>query len=523
MTLPELEAAQERLRPLEEARNRSEWNLYADATDEHEAAAVAAGLAFESALADPALRETALRARAAAVTAIDQRVAALLDLATEPAQRPPDLLQAIIELESALASRMSGYRATYQGRELSDNDVDQVLVRSSDVDERQAVWESARAVGAEVADDLRALVRLRNDAAQRLGARDHYALSLRTSEIDEGWLMATLDELEARLAPVVTAERDAIDDEMRARFGLGSAEPLYPWHYTDRFFQAPPPTHDPLEHVMDSVDIIDACRRYFLDLGHDVDAILGRSDLYPRERKHQHAFCSAITRDGDARISCNIASTPRWLETTLHELGHAIYEGEVERSLPWLLRTHSHLLTTEAIAMLHGGMSRDRLFLEHYAGLPPEIARHPANAAAHRRFLLVFGQWVQVMVRFEQALYRDPDGDLDTIWWDLAARYQRLTRPADRRPHDWASKTHLTTAPVYYHNYLLGEVTVAQLQAALERETGARSPAEYPAAAGALLAERVMRPGASLRWDELIEHATGAPLSVDAYVAALGG
>jgi Zn-dependent M32 family carboxypeptidase len=36
-----------------------------------------------------------------------------------------------------------------------------------------------------------------------------------------------------------------------------------------------------------------------------------------------------------------------------------------------------------------------------------------------------------------------------------------------------------------------------------------------PEAAGEFLRERFMRPGASLRWDALIAHATGEPLSVD--------
>jgi peptidyl-dipeptidase A len=70
-------------------------------------------------------------------------------------------------------------------------------------------------------------------------------------------------------------------------------------------------------------------------------------------------------------------------------------------------------------------------------------------------------------------------------------------------------------APVYYHNYLLGEITASQLNWALARETGAPSPATSPAAAGEFLRERFMRPGASLRWDALIASATGQPLSVD--------
>jgi hypothetical protein len=39
--------------------------------------------------------------------------------------------------------------------------------------------------------------------------------------------------------------------------------------------------------------------------------------------------------------------------------------------------------------------------------------------------------------------------------------------------------------------------------------------------AGRFLAELVFRPGWSLRWDELIEAATGGPLGVDAFAAEI--
>jgi hypothetical protein len=35
---------------------------------------------------------------------------------------------------------------------------------------------------------------------------------------------------------------------------------------------------------------------------------------------------------------------------------------------------------------------------------------------------------------------------------------------------------------------------------------------------GPLIGERLLRPGASLRWDRLVERAMGAPLGIDAFV-----
>jgi peptidyl-dipeptidase A len=122
------------------------------------------------------------------------------------------------------------------------------------------------------------------------------------------------------------------------------------------------------------------------------------------------------------------------------------------------------------------------------------------------------------MCTFERALYQDPDGDHDTRWWDLVERYQGITRPDGRRAPDWAAKIHLAVAPVYYQNYLYGELFASQLQAALERDAGGLVDTTT---AGEWLVDRVFRPGASMRWDHLVESATGEPLTARHFAAEL--
>jgi peptidyl-dipeptidase A len=263
-------------------------------------------------------------------------------------------------------------------------------------------------------------------------------------------------------------------------------------------------------------------RAYFGDLGDDVEAVLERSDLYPRERKSQHAFCMQVDRRDDVRVLANVVPGERWLGTMLHELGHAVYDLTIDPALPWGLRRPSHILTTEAIAILHGRQNRRGPFLRRYAGLA-DAAGDPVHERVTRRDRQIFAAWVQVMTRFERSLYADPDGDLGTEWWSLVSRYQRVTPPDGPRPDDWASKIHISLAPVYYQNYLLGEATAVQLEASLERLTGSGSPASNAADAGAFLRDRFMRPGASMRWDALIEHATGEPLSPDHLAARMEG
>jgi peptidyl-dipeptidase A len=119
-----------------------------------------------------------------------------------------------------------------------------------------------------------------------------------------------------------------------------------------------------------------------------------------------------------------------------------------------------------------------------------------------------------VMVYFERELYRDPDRpDLDALWWDLVERMQLVRRPDGRQAPDWAAKNHLSLSPVYYHNYLLGELMASQISAHARRGVpDDHSIAGHPSV-GRFLRERIFAPGATLDWNALLVHATGEELT----------
>ncbi len=132
------------------------------------------------------------------------------------------------------------------------------------------------------------------------------------------------------------------------------------------------------------------------------------------------------------------------------------------------------------------------------------------------------------MLRFEQAMYRNPDQDLNCLWWDLAEKYQLLKRPADRNAPDYASKIHIVVAPVYYHNYMMGELFACQVNQAIARDV---LKAEDPKTisyvgrkdVGEFMKQRVFAPGRTMSWDELTKFATGERLNPRAFAADFGG
>ena len=151
--------------------------------------------------------------------------------------------------------------------------------------------------------------------------------------------------------------------------------------------------------------------------------MIDRSDLFPRDGKCQHAFCIDVDRAGDIRVLANVVPTQQWMDTMLHELGHATFDAGLDPSLPWLLRD-THLVVTEGIAILMGRLASDAEWLERVVGVDPVTVAAIADAlrAARAAEMLVFTRWVLVMTNFERSLYADPESDLDARWWELVER-----------------------------------------------------------------------------------------------------
>src|SRR4029078_8266414 len=174
------------------------------------------------------------------------------------------------------------------------------------------------------------------------------------------------------------------------------------------------------------------------------------------------------------------------------------------------------ILTTEGVAMMFERLSKRRAFLEKMGVAIPvtDVKAFDETSAKTLRYqLLIFSRWCQVMLRFEKGMYENPDQDLNKLWWDLVEKYQLVKRPAGRNAPDYASKVHIVSAPVYYHNYMMGELFASQVHHAIAREVYKGADADSVTyagnkAVGEFMKKRVIAPGRTLDWDGLTRHAT---------------
>jgi len=524
-----VEDHEKRIRPLDIAVNLAWWNANTTGKEEDFTKKEQAQNRLDEALADKKafaqIKELKER-RGQIDDALVARSIDVLYLLYLEKQVDPAILKKMNTLSNAVEKAFNEFRARVDDKEMTDNAVRKVLKESKDSKRRQQVWEASKAVGGVLESNLEELVGLRNQAAKQLGFKNYHTLQLFLNEQDGEQLIKLFDELDELTRGPFALAKAHMDARLAENYKIPVNE-LRPWHYHDPFFQETPAVFSAdLDAPYKNADLPALCGKFYAGIGLPVDRILARSDLYEKKGKSPHAFCTDIDREGDVRVLANISPNEQWASTMLHELGHSVYSSvNIPRTLPYPLRAEAHILTTEGVAMMFERMSKRGAFVQKMGLEIPNLKEFDEAGARTLRYrLLIFSRWCQVMLRFEKSMYENPEQDLNKLWWNLVEKYQLLKRPTGRSAPDYASKIHIVSAPVYYHNYMMGELFASQLHHAIAREVfqGADPDGVIYVdrkAVGDFMKKKVFDPGRTLPWNELTKFATGELLNAKAFAA----
>lgn len=526
---------EKRIRPLDIKAGKAWWDANTSGKDADFKKKEEAQNELDAALADPSkFAELKELKKAKDAGKIDDKVIAravdVLYLLYLEKQVESKLLQKITAKANAVEQKFNVFRAKVGDRELPDSEVRKVLKESKDSKEREAVWTASKVVGANVEADLKELVKLRNEAAVQLGFKNYHQMMTTLNEQDGDKLIKLFDDLDSLTREPFAKAKAEIDERLAKRCGVKVAD-LMPWHYDDPFFQESPAVFDAdLDAPYKKADILKLCERFYDGIGLPISNVIKQSDLYEKPGKSPHAFCTDIDRDGDVRVLANIVPTEYWMSTMLHELGHSVYSSlNIPQDVPYVLRGEAHILTTEGVAMQFQKFSKQRAWLEKMGVEVADGAKFDEAAAkVLRNELLIFSRWCQVMLRFEKGMYENPDQDLNKLWWDNVEKYQLLKRPVGRNTPDYGAKIHICSAPVYYHNYMMGQLFASQVHHALCKEVyNGADPSTVlyigDKKVGDFMKKKVFEPGRTLSWNELMKFATGEELSPKAFAKDFSG
>jgi peptidyl-dipeptidase A len=434
------------------------------------------------------------------------------------------LLEKIIKMESEVEKKYSNFRADVNGKKFSDNEVEEILKTSVKTDEVMDIWTAHKKIGPVVAGDVKELVKMRNEAARTIGFKNYHEMRLKLGEQDPEEIAKLFDELDNLTRDAYSKLKGQIDDYLAKKFNIDKSL-LMPWHYQNRYFQEAPKIYKvDLDNFYKNKDVVELTSKYYNGIGLPIESILKNSDLYEKQGKNQHAYCTDIDKEGDVRILCNVKPNYSWMSTMMHEIGHSVYDFYMPDSIPFILKDPAHTFTTEAVAMMFGRMASNPQWLKDVVGISDEEKNKITVDCFNSLRLeqLVFSRWAQVMYNFEKRMYENPDQDLNKLWWDMAEKYQMIKRPAGRNEPDWATKIHIATVPCYYHNYLMGELLASQLNNYLitnivksndNRNQSFTNNKEI----GKFLKDKVFAAADLSTWNEMIEKATGEKLTPKYY------
>ena len=347
-----------RAAPVEKAVKVAWWDLATTGTEAAQADLARAGMEYNRLFEDGYEKVRGwYEERDALESPLLRRQVEVLYRTFDGRQGDEETLDRMEELEARANAIYGNHRGVVRDKAADENEIREILRFSDDGSLRREAWDASKTVGREVEETVRELARLRNRLAREAGYPDHFHRSLDLQEIDAAELGSILSELESATEAPFTELKKNLDAKLEERFGAGT---VMPWHLSDPFFQSC--KYDPLplprqasrggsrgasgagdeglslkrgsdtsigsdaDRYFRGKDLETLTRKTYDGMGLEVRDVLARSDLYERAGKDQHAFCIRIGREYpyDVRVLANVRSDSYWMDTMLHEFGHAV-------------------------------------------------------------------------------------------------------------------------------------------------------------------------------------------------------
>src|SRR5438270_13851218 len=200
-----LELANAGYQALYRTNSEAQWAAVTDVTPEHDAAAAATGKAYAAFNGNPALITEAHDLLGHEKELTELTVRQLKQLLLNAAEGPitnPDLVAKRVEAETRQASILNSFEFKLNGQKITANEIDNKLEKSSDLDERKAVWEASKQSGPALKPNLVVLRDLRNGVAREMKYPDYFALEVASYGMTTDDMLKMLESWMTTLRPL---------------------------------------------------------------------------------------------------------------------------------------------------------------------------------------------------------------------------------------------------------------------------------------------------------------------------------
>lgn len=464
----------------------------------------------------------------------------LYNAANNP-QTVADLVKKRIKAENDQIQKLYGFQYTINSKKVSTNNIDDMLKNETDVSKRLAAWEASKEVGKTLKDGLVNLRNLRNQTVQALGYHDFFTYQVSDYGMSTDEMMQTMDRLMKELYPLYRELHTWARYELARKYGLTEVPDYLPAHWLpNRWGQdwssmvtVKGINLDSVLHDKKPEWIVKDAEDMYVSLGFNKlpETFWEKSSLYPYPadssvKKNNHASAWHIDLDKDVRSLMSVEPNAEWFETAHHELGHIYYYMTYTNpDVPPLLRQGANRAYHEAIGTMMGLAAMQKPFLAGRGLIPANVQTDSIQAllkeALNSVVFIFFSSGT--MSNFEKAMYVDslPADQFNAKWWELAKKYQGIVPPSNRGEEycDAATKTHINDDPAQYYDYALSYVILYQLHNYIAKNILHQDPRAtnyYGHKEIGDFLKKIMYPGASKDWKQVLKESTGDELNAKA-------
>ncbi len=415
-------------------------------------------------------------------------------------------LKAMSEKENEISQKLNSFVMKIDGKPVSKAELSQIMETEKNPEIRKKASQAKIESGDLIAEDLRELVKMRNDFAKKKGYDNYFDY-----KISEDYDIKP-KELDKLLSDVAKNTKDAnarvmtgIKKDLSEAFGI-KPEDLKSYHFG--YLAGEDPERLVNEQIKSKEEVVDISKKAYAGMGYDVDKLPIKLDLFPRANKNTHGFSFPIEAGKDARILANLTNNVSSIDTLMHELGHSVFTVKTDSKLPYLEQDTTSTMT-EAVAMMMGDMPRTEGLVKDKVS--PEVNEKFVKSLGKEESTFVGSS--MAIIDFERNMYKNPDQDLKQLWKDMGVKYKGRSEK-DEPTNEWATIPHFLSHPAYYQNYFRASLIKAQLYDALTKKLGKltenKETAKY-------LNENLFKYGGSKDDNELLTEITGKELSADAF------
>ena len=396
------------------------------------------------------------------------------------------IVDAKIQAENRATKMLYDFKYMLDGKEVTTNDIDGILISELDTVKRLKAWECSKTVGMALHQPLENLRNLRNQTVQGLNYPDYFSYQVADYGMSADTMMALLRQINDEIYPLYRELHTWARYELAAKYHSKTVPDYLPaqWlpnRWGQDWSDLVTVKGVDLDSIIKSKNydapwVVKAAEEYYVSMGFPSlpQTFWDKSSLYPVPagadyKKNNHASAWHMDLDHDVRSLMSVEPNAHWYETTHHELGHIYYYLSYSRpEVPIILREGANRAYHEALGTMFGMAAMQKPFLVQKGFVSADTKMDSIQGLLKEalRYIVALNWQAGTMSEFEYELYAKnlPADQFNQRWWEIVKREQGIVPPYFRNETycDPATKTHIIDDPAQYYDYALA--TVLQFQ-----------------------------------------------------------